>query len=334
MPGIKEIAKATGYSLATISRVFNNSDAVSPKTKDKILKVAKELDYQPNRTAAALRSGKSMIIGVIVPEINNPFFSSIINGIEQKAEEQGYRIIIAQSHESEIKEETALQSLIKLNVDGILISISQETKGFSFLAKLKSNKIPIVFFDRTPSSLKNINQVVLNDFEGAIMATEHLIKQSCLNIVHISGNQQISIYRERQRGFYKAIDNNKGNVIKKNIIEFKMNKSYDSKILSDFIQKNNIDGIFAHGDECAIYTLDILKSLKIRVPKEIKLIGYGNLRYSTLTQPSISTISQSADRMGIDATQILLEKLKKGSTVKNIKKVLAPKLIERASTKI
>ena len=331
MSGIKDIAKKTGLSLATISRVFNNSDIVSDTTREKVLKAAKELDYQPNLTAAALRSGKSKIIGVIVPEINNPFFSSIINGIEQIAEQHDYRIIIAQSHESKFKEQVAIQSLIKLNVDGILISISQETKGFPFLNKLESNKIPVVFFDRTPSE-KNIKQVVLDDYGGAFIATEHLIQQGCRSILHIAGNQEISIYRERKKGFKSALLKYSLSYSEQGVIELEMNPTDDSKTLSNIINKNPVDGMFIHGDECCIHVLTILKKLKVDVPKEIKLIGFGNLKFSTLTQPTISTIDQCDNEMGKSAAHALINTLQ-GSDI-TLKKVLSPKLIIRESSAI
>ncbi|MEM0934108.1 MAG: LacI family DNA-binding transcriptional regulator, partial [Bacteroidota bacterium] len=136
MAGIKEIAKITGVSLATVSRVFNQSPLVSEKTRERVLKVARDLDYRPNVMAAALRSGKSKIIGVIVPEVNNLFFSGIINGIERIVSDSGFHIIISQTHEQQDKENTALNSFLELNVGGVLMSISKETEDYTNIQKI------------------------------------------------------------------------------------------------------------------------------------------------------------------------------------------------------
>lgn len=332
MAGIKDIAKKTGFSIATISRVFNDSNLVSNKTKAKVLSVAKELDYQPNFIAAALRSGKSKIIGVIVPEINNPFFSTIINGIELRASKLGYNIIIAQSHESSQKETNAIKSLLKLKVEGILISVSKQTDYLPILSKLKLHKIPIVFFDRTPLE-SNIDQVILNDYKGAFIATEHLIHQNCKNLLHIVGDLKVSIHQKRKNGFKDALQKNGIPIKQGHFLNLEMDIIKDTSIIKVLLQgKTPVDGIFVHGDEACLYIINILKDLKVNIPKKVKLVGFGNTKFSVLSHPKLSTIDQGCIEMGRYASEILIEKLESKTPLPTQKKVLPPKLIVRASS--
>lgn len=329
MAGIKEISKITGLSLATVSRVFNNSSLVSPKTRAKVMKAAASIDYQPNIMAASLRSGKSKIIGVVVPEVNNYFFSGIINGIEQIVSDSGYNIIISQSHESQEKENEALNSFLKLQVDGILISISKETTDFSSIQKIIKSNVPVVFFDRVPD-LKNINSVTLNDYKGGYMATEHLLNENCKNLLHISGDSKVSIFGERQKGFLDAILNK--NSIEYTIVELTSSIEMDREILKKTFETNpKIDGIFAYGDEMGLHVLNLLKELHIDIPGKVKLIGFGNANFSGLTQPKISTVDQECSQMGELTATLLLNTLKNNKSSPETK-VLSPRLIVRESS--
>lgn len=333
MAGIKDIAKITGLSLATVSRVFNDSSLVSKKTREKVLKVSKELNYQPNLMAAALRSGKSKIIGVIVPELRNPFFSSIINGIEQKANEANYAIIIAQSHESKEKEIKAIKSFIQSKVDGILISTAQGTNASDLMSLLKRNNIPLLFFDRIPR-LEGTYQIGFDNYLGALMATEHLISQGCKHIIHIAGDLKMDIHKERKKGYIAALKKHKLNYNKKkSIVHLKMDNLENSKTIKElYNNENSVDGIFAHGDESALYILNLLKDLKIVVPRDIKLIGFGNTNFSSLVQPKLSTIDQRNSKMGELSAITLLDILKKPDSHSPKKEILSPKLIIRESS--
>lgn len=332
MAGIKEIAKLTGLSLATVSRVFNNSPLVSPKTRAKVLKAAEKLDYRPNIMAAALRSGKSKIIGVVVPEVNNYFFSGIINGIEKIVSDSGYNIIISQSHESQEKEDAALNSFLTLQVEGILMSISTETSDYSFIQKIIKSKIPIVFFDRVPI-LDNINSVTLNDHLGAYLATEHLLNQNCKHLLHIAGDPNVSIFKERKNGFLDAIEKRGAENIEHQSVSLTTDIKKDQETLKDIFQNNpSIDGIFAFGDEIGLHVLNLLKALEIEVPQKVKLVGFGNANFSSLTQPKISTIDQECTEMGELAAEILLKNLQSPDT-KIETKVLSPRLVVRESSK-
>lgn len=331
MAGIKDIAKITGLSLATISRVLNDSPLVSPKTKKKVLDAAKTLDYRPNMMAAALRSGKSNIVGVIVPEINNSFFSSIINGIERKLSAAGYNIIITQSHESAEKESTAIESFIQLKTDGILMSLSNKTSDFSFVDKLSELQIPLVFFDRVPS-LKETTSIVLNNYQGAFLATQHLIDSGCRQLFHIAGNLRVSIFKEREKGFLDALEKNDLHPTKDCIVHLSYDIEKDTKMLQKHLNTYpSTDGFFAHGDDSCLYTINRLKHLGKDIPKEIKAVGFGDTDFCVRVDPQISTIDQKCDAMGAAAAALLLKQLNQHQIIHS-KEILAPELIIRNSS--
>ncbi len=331
MASIKDISKLTGLSLATVSRVFNNSPLVSEKTRQKVLKAAEKLDYQPNMMAAALRSGKSKIIGVIVPEINNHFFSGVINSIEKKLSDADYNIIISQSHESEELEKKALQSFMKLNVDGVLLSISKETTDFLLVQKLMNQKIPVVFFDRTPK-LEVSSSVVLDDYKGAFMATSHLIDKGCKQIIHIAGDPKVSIFNKRKEGYIDALKQKNHDVSEDFILTLTHDQLRDMSVIKQLFQNNpKIDGIFAHGDEISLYVINILTTLGIQVPKQVKVIGFGNVDFTEHTYPRISTIDQKSHEMGLLAAEMLLKSLNDEEIIHS-QQILSPELIIREST--
>ena len=173
MATMKDLAKAAGVSLATISRVFNESDKVRPATKKKVLALAKKMDYRPNKMAAAFRKGKSGSIAIVIPFIYQEVFSFAIKSMEEILSEAGYNVIICQSHDSFEKEKQIVNNLKQLRIDGIIISISKETKRINHLTALQAENIPIIFFDRT-IEIGAINSVVINNYNGAYQATKSL----------------------------------------------------------------------------------------------------------------------------------------------------------------
>ena len=196
---IHDIANILGLNSSTVSRALNNSSRVAKKTKDKIFEKAAELGYQRNHLASNLRKSKTFTLGVIVPRISRHFFSSAIAGIEETAYKAGYNVIICQSLESLEREQGILDTLLANRVDGVLISISMETKNYNHLKGLKQRNIPYVFFDRHCKIPGNSN-VVIDDFDAAFTAVEHLIEKKSTNIAHFSGPQNLEIYKIDLKG--------------------------------------------------------------------------------------------------------------------------------------
>ena len=199
-----------------------------------------------------------------------------------------------------------MESLLKLDVDGILISISKTTSDFSFFEEIQHQGTPIVFFDRIPD-LKYSNSVLLDDYQGGKIATIHLIENGCKNLVYVVGDQNTSIFKRRKEGFLSAIYNNKDRIQNHYLVELSLKLKEDIKLLKHLFKQNPlIDGFFCHGDKHGVYALNILRALSYNVPEQIKLIGFGNNDYGAFTYPQMSSIDQKGNEMGSLAVEILL----------------------------
>ncbi len=330
---IHDIAEILGINSSTVSRALNNSSRVAKKTKEKIINKANELGYQRNHLASNLRKSKTFTLGVIVPRISRQFFSSAIAGIEETAFKSGYNVIICQSLESLEREHSIVDTLLANRVDGVLISISMETKNYNHLQGLKQRNIPIVFFDRHCNIPGNSN-VVINDFEAAFTAAEHLISKKCKEISHFAGPQNLEIYKNRFRG-YKA-------ALKKHSLPFRKELVITSRLMekdgSDNVKKMlalpyKVDGIFCANDVVAIGSIKYLKKQNIRIPEDVAVVGFSNESISSVIEPALTTINQPGLEIGITATNLLLEKIVNES--KNLVSetiIVKTNLIERKST--
>lgn len=334
MTNMKDLAKAAGVSLATISRVFNESEKVRPETREKVLGLAEKLNYRPNKIAAALRSGKSDSIGVVIPVVDREVFSSAIKSMEEVLSAEGYSIIISQSHESFEKEVQIIENLKKLNVAGVIISISKDTKKIAHLESLQERGTPIIFFDRT-IELGAINSVVINNFNGAYQATHHLIEQGCKHIIHLAGKEEVTIFRERRRGFEAAIRDHQMPFTQETIVPFDDALPNREQVFRKILQsENRPDGILAQGDIDALVALRVMDEFNIQIPKDIAIVGFGDSKFCTYLKPSLSSVSQRNDDVGRLAATLLIEEMKSKEEKQVItQQMLSPILKIRASSK-
>jgi LacI family transcriptional regulator len=330
---IHVIAEILGINSSTVSRALNNSPRVAQKTKDKILEKATELGYQRNHLASNLRKSKTFTIGVIVPRISRHFFASAIAGIEETAFTAGYNVIICQSLESLEREQSIINTLLANRVDGVLISISMETQNYDHLKGLKQRNIPFVFFDRHCNISKN-SKVVIDDFEAAFTATEHLIHQKSTVIAHFSGPQNLEIYKNRFKGYRAALE--------KYNLPFKEELVITSRLMEHDGAENvkkimalpyKIDGLFCANDVVAIGAIQYLKKLGIKIPEEIAIVGFSNETSSSVIEPALTTINQSGMEIGAVATKLLIQKITTDNK-KNLEETIIVKtsLIERTSS--
>ena len=309
MANMKDLAKAAGVSLATISRVFNNSEQVTAKTKAHVLKVAKELNFRPNKMAAALRKGRNSSIGVIVPDINREVFSAAIKSMEEVFSQRGYNIIICQTQESYEKEKKVIENLKQLRVSGIIISISKETKKITHLSSLKAEGIPIIFFDRS-LELGIVNSVVINNYNGAYQATNHLIEQGCRHIIHLAGREEVTIFRERRRGFEAALEDNAVTISENTILPFDDGHTRGVSLLKKLLSsEEKPDGILANGDIAALVAIRVINEMNIKIPDEIAIIGFGDSNFCEYLKPSLSSVNQRNEDVGKLAASILLDEI-------------------------
>ncbi|HEX3006603.1 MAG TPA: LacI family DNA-binding transcriptional regulator, partial [Bacteroidales bacterium] len=201
---IHDIAKKAGVSSSTVSRALQDNPVINYQTREKIKAIADKLNYQPNFLAHSLRKGRSKLVGVMVPRINHHFFAAIIGGIEKVLNEAGYNVIILQALDSVEKEVLNVQSLLEQRIAGVLacpMALSSDSKHYQLLVK---NEIPLIFFDNTYINMP-VSMVLNDDYKGARLATEHLIRQGCKRIVFLGGPKESYIYKRRFEGFCDAL---------------------------------------------------------------------------------------------------------------------------------
>lgn len=330
---IHDIARELNVTASTVSRALNNHPKISSLTKKLVSDTAETMNYQPNSIAAALRKGKSNTVGVIVPEADRNFFSSVIRGIEEVVNLAGYNVIICQSNDMIDKEMASIFSLLKLRVDGILVSYAKETKNFDHYQEVIRKGVPLILFDRSDKSL-NVGTVVIDDYLGAYRATEHLIHQGYNRIVHFAGPQNVSIYRERKRGYMEALEKNKIPVNEELIFESKLKYDSGSDHAKEILSWRILpDAIFSASDHAAIGAMAYLKERGIIIPNQIALVGFSNEPFTSFVDPPLTTVNQHSKKMGQFAARIFLEQIdKKNSTYRPKVTVLEPELIIRSSS--
>lgn len=313
---IKDIARQLNVSASTVSRALHDHPQIGRETKEEIKSLAEKLGYQPNSVAMSLRQKKTFTIGVIVPEIVHYFFSSVISGIEDFAIENNYQVILCQSNEKYSQELISLKTLSRSRVDGILISVSKESKDFKHIEAISRKGIPVVFYDRAPEAM-NADCVIVDDFGGAYQATDHLIRQGCQNIAHFMGPQHLTIHSERKRGYIEAHAKNGLSVQEELIIEADSFKSA-YRALHKLKDKNlKFDGIFAVNDLTAVGAMKAVKSIGLKVPGEVAVVGFGDdSTLSAMVEPTLSSVVQPGYDMGHAAASLLLDRISGDDTAK------------------
>jgi LacI family transcriptional regulator len=307
---IKDLARELSVSPSTISRALKDHPDISTETKKAVKELAEKWNYQPNSVALSLRQNKTNTIGVIIPEIAHFFFSAVISGIEDIAHSAGYHVIISQSNESYEREVMNTKALFNSRVDGILLSVSRETKNYDHLQKLIDSNVPLVFFDRV---IDNINacKVIVNDEQGAYEATTHLIEQGFYRIAHLAGPQNLAISNNRLNGYKAALADNK-NMIDDNLVKICGLGTYEEAeaITNELLDyRFPPDAIFANNDVAAYGAMTAIKKRGLRIPQDIAIVGFSNWRFSSLIEPALSSVTQPGFKMGQEATRLLMKQI-------------------------
>lgn len=330
---VHDIASKLGITASTVSRALNDHPRISAATKKLVLKTAKEFNYQPNHIAAALRMGKSRLIGVIVPTANRNFFSSVVRGIDEIADPLGYRVILCQSYEEYQKEVETINALLSARVDGIIVSIAKNTEQFDHFQRVVDKGIPLVLFDRVTDRL-DVNQVVIDDYWASYKAVEHLINQGYRRIAHFTSPKKINIYKERLRGYKDCLREHDINFDPELVMESNMQLDDGQQSLRKMIEKGiDFDAVFSASDYAAMGALQVLKEKSIAVPQQVGIFGFGNEPFTSFTDPPLSTVDQTSITMGQVTAELFFELLKTDPKKFVPKKsVLKPELIIRASS--
>jgi LacI family transcriptional regulator len=307
---IKDIAKALNLSVSTVSKALRGSHEISTETKHAVSEYAKLHNYRPNPIAQSLKRGHSKSIGVIVCNIDNNFFSQVINGIESIAQNKDYNVIITQSKESYEREVSQCEHLSSRSVDGLIISLSAETRNVNHLIKLHQRGLPIVLFDRVTDEIIT-HKVIANNYKGAYEATRHLIQQGFKRIAHITSSDSLSNTLERLEGYKQALVD-AGRVPDEQYIKFcqhgGMIREEAIQALKELLESpNRPDAIFTASDRLSTTTLSLLHDMKIKIPEEIALVGYTNSISADIFNPALTAVVQPALEMGKLATDMLIQ---------------------------
>ncbi|HEX8507837.1 MAG TPA: LacI family DNA-binding transcriptional regulator [Hymenobacter sp.] len=328
-----DLARELGVSMTTISRALSDHHSIGPATKQAVLKLAKKLNYQPNHLAAALRKGKSKLLGVIVPYIEGRFFASVVHGIETAASKAGYSVIICQSSEDVAQERKNLETLLSAQVAGILVSLSLTTLDFRHFEKVRKHGVPLVFFDRILEG-DNVNAVLLNDREGGYQATRHLLEQGCRRVAHFAGMQHLNIYKNRRQGYLDALQSHGIAPDESLIMNCDMTLEGGAACMAALLaQPQPPDAVFAAGDSAILGALQLLKSRGVRVPQDIALSGFSNEALTSVAEPMLTSVDQRCEEMGQAAFRLFTELMEAGDAPFSQRQVvLQPQLFVRASS--
>jgi len=330
---LKVLARELNLSVSTVSRALNDSSDISQHTKDRARALATKLKYEPNPYASSLRSQKSKTIGVIIPEVDNHFFSLAINGIEKIARENNYHVLISLTHEEHQQEIAIIQMLAGGRVDGILLSTTNITNNYKYLDALKERNIPLVFFDRVNEGVATA-KVTTNDYASGYQATQHLVQAGCRTIVHLTISDQLSISQGRWRGYADALRDNNLAYDEKLVLQGTLDELCNISLIQNILQtKQDIDGIFASVEMLAMNSYQACHNLGRSIPEDIKIIGFSNLELAALLSPPLTTITQPAYAIGEEAARLLFRAVHNDvtlSTADNLE--LQSKLIVRKST--
>lgn len=322
---IKDIAELAGVSKSTVSRVINNTANVASDKRDRVLNVIRETGFKPNDIAKSLYKKSSRLIGYIVPSISNPFFNEICRVIEDVAFKNGYKLIVCNSDDDAGKEIEYIGMLSRMNADGIILT----TNNNELYSDSRLINKPFVVIDRSNENFINTVSVRADHYNGSKMATEYLIQRGCENLIHMRGPQVHSSSYLRWKGFYDTCTKNN---IKPLYMECKYNfycaLEATKKMISMYPQ---IDGIVAGNDMHAVSIYKAITKLNIKVPEDIKIIGYDGISLSELVTPEITTIAQPIKDIGRIATEVLLDII--SGKVSSQKEIILPvKLIVRETT--
>ncbi|MFZ6011402.1 MAG: LacI family DNA-binding transcriptional regulator [Bacteroidota bacterium] len=330
---IRDLAIRLNISISTVSRALRNAPDVNPETKRAVLEMARKLNYEPNRVAQSLRIKKTNTLGIVVPEIVMHFFSSAISGIQEYASSHNYSIMICQSMESQQTEISNIHMLVANRVDGLLISLSSDTKDYDHLQQLIQKKIPIVLFDRVCDEL-DVSKVIVDDHDGAFRAVEYLIQTGCRRIAYIGGPTNLSITMQRQRGYADALA--KSNIAMDNdlVVHCQDLHNGPAEAVKQLLGlREKPDAIFCMNDPIAIQAMVVIKEKQLRIPDDISVVGFTNEPVSQFIEPSLTTVSQPAYEIGKTAAELFLQQINAEGTFQPVTKGLPTMLVIRNSTR-
>lgn len=331
---LKKIAKEFGVSISTVSKALKDSHEISEETREKIKAFADYYHYKPNNLALQLRSQKTSVIGVIVPEIVHHFFSTVINGIEKYATEKGYNVMVCLSNESYEKEMSNMSLLTNGSVDGLIVSIARETQqnqNFKHFEAIINDDFPLVLFDRINDDI-DCDKVIIDDVGGAFKATNHLVEIGSKRIALLTTQDFITVGSLRKKGYIKSLTKNKISVDESLIYKIDDNQDLYEQIKKVFAGKNSPDAILAVNEIYAAIALKVAKESGLKIPEDIAIIGFTSGLISEYTDPPLTCVEQHGFLMGKQVAELLINRIESTAPAEFQKVVISPNLKVRKST--
>lgn len=328
---IKDIARILKISVSTVSRAMRNATDVSKETKLAVQKLAEEMNYEPNKFALSLQQKQTHTIGVIVPNLDY-VLATMVRGIDEAALEAGYTVMVCQSNESYGREIMNTRRLSDSLVDGFIVSVASDTKVFDHLKKIQSKNVPMVVFDRVSPDLK-APCVRLDNKDGGLQATEHLIEEGYKRIAILAGPRNLEISNQRLAGYLEALKRNKIKADKDLIIYCDFSQDYAYLATKELLNmKKRPDAIFTISDRMVIGALLAIKEKGLRIPEDIGLVGFNNEPVLSLVSPAISSVEQPAFEMGKATAKLFIEMMHNNEDMTHEEQVFKPKLMIRESS--
>lgn len=299
---IRDIAERLEISTSTVSRILNGKNVRNKRLVNDVLKAARQMNYQVNTAAKGLRTNKTKLLGIIVPELGDDFFAAILSGMEASAEKAGYNLLVCQSNESHKKEKQLIKSLIACNVEGVLISPSKETLTLHFLDQLTAMGKKAVLFDRTFEQSKHPT-ISFSDFDGAYLAGQHLVRTNHQRFLYFGFSENLKNDHERQAGYNAVLKENGLPACK--VIYVNQNNFTAEEL--DTHWSEEYDAVVCYNDLIAAQVIAGFNLLGVSVPDQVSVFGFDNRPICNYTSPALSSVEHSTHRMGVMAVDTLLD---------------------------
>ncbi len=330
-PTIYAVAKKAGVSISTVSRVINNSSPVSDKLRKKVNEAIEKLNYQPNALAQSLIKAETRTVGLITPDISNPFFSLLAKGAEELAKIHNYSLILCNSNDDPKAETEYIDILLKKQVDGLIFT-GTRCKN-EYINQLIEDQFPIVVVDREIEEGNDANLIFTNNKDGAYQATKYLTHLGHKDIAYIAGYPDVKTDKDRFEGYKKALEEASISFKKDLVIigNYHWKDAYDS--VKNLLKKGkSFSAVFATNDLMAMGAIKALEEKNLKVPDDVSVIGFDDILFASIVNPPLTTVAQPTYQMGENAMRLLIDVIKKRIT-KPRKVVLETRLIIRESCK-
>lgn len=321
---LKDLADRLDVSIATVSRALRNSHEVGEDITRKVQELAKKMNYRPNPFAQSLRKEAPKVIGVIVPNLVTHYYASVLDGIEDFAMQQGYSVISANSRESHQREVQAISNFLDMRVEGIIACLSQETTDYTHFEELYKMGVPLVFFARCCLEEK-FSQVVANGDEAAQLATQHLINKGSRRIAFIGGPNHLDMVRRRKHGYLQALRENRIPVDRELVICDKIDFKVGREATMRLLREKKPDAILAFNDILTYAAFDGVKTLGLRIPQDVAIIGFTDDNSVNFVTPKLSAIMDQSHEQGMKACELLMRRIS-GDTKRY--KVVVPMILK------